>query len=396
MHAEDFTKNSPGRLVPTIGGQKAFVPNDLPPKIVWTDELVGAISAADRALGRLAGLGQNIPNPHLLIRPFMRREAVLSSQIEGTQASMPQLLLFEINEQVEEDVPDVREVANYILALEHGLARQKQLSMSLRLICEIHAKLLKGVRGEDKRPGELRTNQVHIGPAGEGIEKATFVPTPPGDELKRAFSSLQQYLNDPSDLPAVVRLALVHYQFEVIHPFVDGNGRIGRLLISLMLCMEGILPMPLLYLSAYFQKTRQQYYDKLLKVSQQGAWNDWILYFARGVAEESMDAVDRAQRLKGLQAKYLQQVRTARASALLTKLVEELFNQPMVTMSSVADLLDVTPNTAQKHIDRLISGRILREATGRKRNRIFVAEGIIKSIYEPDYRRTDLAIGKEE
>jgi len=395
MQASGFKKDSPGRLVPTIGGQKAFVPNDLPPRIVWTGGLVSAVSTADRALGRLAGLGQDMPNPHLLIRPFLRREAVLSSQIEGTQASMPQLLLFEVNEKVEQDVPDVREVANYIRALEHGLKRQRELPLSLRLIREMHRLLLAGVRGEDKRPGEFRTTQVHVGPLGAGIEEATFVPPPPGEELKKALDGLEKYLHAPSNLPPVVRLALVHYQFESIHPFVDGNGRIGRLLISLMLCLEGVLPMPLLYLSAYFQKTRQEYYDELLRANQRGTWNDWLMYFARGVALESMDAVDRARRLKDLQAEYIKKVRTARTSALLTRLVEELFNQPMVTVSKVADLLGVTPNTAQKHIDRLMKHRILREVTGRKRNRIFVAEGIIRSIYEPDYRRADLKVGKE-
>ena len=395
MRASDFRKNSPGRLLRTVGGQYAFVPDGLPPKIAWRGELVSAVSAADRALGRLAGLGQDMPNPHLLIRPFLRREAVLSSQIEGTQASMPQLLLFEVNENVEKDVPDVREVSNYVRAMEYGLARQKVLPLSLRLIREMHRMLLQGVRGQDRAPGVFRTSQVHIGSPGAPIEQARFIPPPPGPEMRRALSALEKYLHAPSDLPPVVRLALVHYQFEAIHPFVDGNGRVGRLLISLMLCLEGVLPMPLLYLSAYFQRTREEYYDQLLRVSQRGAWNNWVVYFARGVAMEGMDAVDRARRLKDLQAEYIEKVRTVRASALLTRLVEELFNQPVVTMSRVAKLLDVTPNTAQKHINRLVAHGILREVTGQKRNRIFVAEGIIRSIYEPDYRRADLKIRKQ-
>lgn len=337
-----------------------------------------------------------MPNPHLLIRPFLRREAVLSSQIEGTQASMPQLLLFQVNEQIERDVPDVREVANYMRALEYGLKRQRRLPLSLRLIREMHRLLLEGVRGEDKQPGQFRRTQVHIGPQSTPIKQAVFVPPPPGKELSRALDALEKYLHAPRDLPPVVRLALVHYQFESIHPFIDGNGRIGRLLISLMLCLDEVLPMPLLYLSAYFQRTRREYYDQLLRVNQRGTWNDWLVYFARGVEAESMDAVSRAQRLKNLQAKYIQKVRTARASALLTRLVEELFDQPMVTMAKVAELLGVTPNTAQKHIDRLVQHRILREVTGRKRNRIFVAEGIIRSIYEPDYRRADLKLGRRQ
>lgn len=393
MQPSDFTKDSPGRLVPTVGGQQAFVPNDLPPAVEWTGDLVARLSAADRALGRLAGLGQDMPNPHLLIRPFIRREAVLSSAIEGTQAAMPDLLLFEVNEKVEDDVPDVREVSNYVHALEYGLERVKTLPLSLRLMREMHKRLLAGVRGEDKAPGEFRTCQVHIGPRGAGIEQATFVPPPPS-ELNHLLGALERYLHAPSDLPPVVRLALVHYQFETIHPFKDGNGRIGRLLISLMLCLEGTLPMPLLYLSAYFQRTRQEYYEQLRRISQLGTWNDWITYFARGVASEAMDAVDRAQRLKALQADYVKKVRKARASALLMQLIEELFNYPMVSTAKVSQLLNVHPSTAQKHIDRLAKAGILREATGQKRNRLFVAEGIIKAVYEPTFGRPKPETGK--
>jgi Fic family protein len=251
----------------------------------------------------------------------------------------------------------------------------------------MHKRLLAGVRGEGAAPGEFRKCQVHIGPKDIGIEQATFVPPPP-EKLNRLLGAMERYLHEPSDLPPVVRLALIHYQFETIHPFEDGNGRIGRLLISLMLCLEGILPMPLLYLSAYFQRTRQEYYEQLRRVSQLGTWNDWITYFARGVASEAMDAVDRAQRLKGLQAQYVRQVRTPRASALLMQLIEELFNYPMVSTAKVAELLKVTPHTAQKHIDRLAKAGILYEATGQKRNRLFVADGIIKAVYEPTFGKT--------
>lgn len=384
MQVSDFTKDSPGRLVSTIGGQAAFVPNDLPPPITWTSELVAIISAADRALGRLAGLGQDMPNPHILIRPFLHREAVLSSQIEGTEASIPNVLLFEVDKKVAQSVPDVREVVNYVRAMEYGLERVKTLPLSLRLMREMHKRLLAGVRGEDKAPGEFRTHQVHIGPPHAGIEQATFIPPPP-HEVLRLLGALERYLHAPSDLPPVVRLALMHYQFEAIHPFRDGNGRVGRLLISLMLCLEGILPMPLLYLSAYFHRTRSQYYDQLRRVSQAGAWNDWIAYFARGVASEAMDAVNRARRLKDLQIEYTKKVRKARASALLGQLIEELFNFPMVNAAKVSELLKVHPSTAQKHIARLLSAGILRETTGRKRGRLFVAEGILEAIEEPQF-----------
>lgn len=381
MQASDFTKDSPGRLVSTVGGQVAFVPNNLPPGLVWTSDLVATISAADRALGRLAGLGQDMPNPHILIRPFLSREAVLSSQIEGTEASIPDVLLFEVDRKVQQSVPDVREVVNYIRALEYGLKRVKTLPLSVRLIREVHRILLKGVRGEQGAPGEFRTCQVHIGPQGAGIEQATFVPAPPSEVLP-LMGALERYLHEPSDLPPVVRLALMHYQFEAIHPFRDGNGRVGRLLISLMLCLDGTLPLPLLYLSAYFHRTRQEYYDQLRRVSQLGTWTDWLMYFARGVASEAMDAVDRARRLKDLQADYVERIRTARTSALVTKLIEDLIGHPIVNVASVAKALGVTPHTAQNHIDRLVQAGILREVTGRKRNRLFVADGIIKALEE--------------
>lgn len=381
MQVSDFTRDSPGRLVPTVGGQVGFVPNALPPPLEWTSDLVAVISAADRALGRLAGLGQDMPNPHILIRPFLSREAVLSSQIEGTEASIPDVLLFEVDKRVEQSVPDVREVVNYVRALEYGLERVKTLPLSLRLVREVHRILLGGVRGGEGTPGEFRKCQVHIGPPGAGIEQATFVPPPPS-EVGGLLSALERYLHEPSDLPPVVRLALVHYQFEAIHPFRDGNGRVGRLLISLMLCLDGILPMPLLYLSAYFHRTRREYYDQLRRVSQAGSWHDWLTYFARGVASEAMDAVDRARRLKDLQADYIERIRTPRTSALVTKLIEDLIGHPMVNVASVAKALRVTPHTAQNHIDRLVKAGILREVTGRKRNRLFVADGIIKALEE--------------
>jgi Fic family protein len=285
-----------------VGGAKAFVPNPLPPKLLWDNSLTGTISAATLALGRLDGVARDLPNPHLLIRPFLSREAVLSSQIEGTQASIPDLLLFEIDEKVEQGVPDVREVVNYVRTLEFGLNRRTSLPLSLRLIRDLHRVLMEGVRGKDRQPGEFRRSQVHIGPEGAGLENATFVPPPPA-QLTRLLDQLEKFLHAPSDLPPVVRLALVHYQFEAIHPFLDGNGRVGRALITLMLCLDGILSLPMLYLSAYFHRTRQEYYQRLLDVSLKGCWTEWIGYFAQGVTSEAMDAVNRTQMLKKLQTR---------------------------------------------------------------------------------------------
>lgn len=383
MNRSDFNDRSPGRLVQSAEGGPAFVPDRLPPAISWDTPLVSAVAIAGTALGRLAEVGRLMSNPHLLIRPFLRREAVLSSQIEGTIASYDDLLLFELDDEVEQRTPDVREVANCVRALEHGLGRVSTLPLSRRLICEMHGILMERVRGGDQTPGEFRRNQVYIGQRGQPIAEARFVPPPPGEHVDRAMADLEYYLHAPSELPSVVRLALVHYQFEAIHPFNDGNGRIGRLLISLMLCLEGVLPQPLLYLSAWFERYRTEYYDRLLHVSQRGSWGEWLNFFARGVAHEAMDAVDRATRLRDLQVEYTERVRTVRTSALLLKLIESLFARPAVTAAVVRDLLDVTPRTAQQHIDRLREAGILAEITGRKRDRIYVASGIAQVIYEP-------------
>ena len=384
MNPSAFTDRSPGRLVPTINGRRAFVPNPLPPVLEWSDGVVTALSRADLALGQVATLGETLPNPHLLIRPFMRREAVLSSRIEGTQASLSDVVLFEAEPRARLQTPDVREVVNYIRALEYGLTRIRSVPLSRRLICEMHEILMRGVRGGGRTPGQLRSNQVWIGAPGAPIEEATFIPAPPGVTLEQALGELERYLHTSSRLPVVVRLALVHYQFEAIHPFQDGNGRIGRLLITLMLVLEGVLPHPLLYLSAFFERHRQAYYDHLLRVSQAGAWEPWIEFFARGVATQAVDAVRRARKLRELRETYVHRVQTARSSALLVRLIESLFDQPATTIRGAAKLLDVTARSAQMHIDRLVEAGILKEITGQKRNRIYLAQEVLRVVDEPE------------
>lgn len=366
-----------------VGSYWTFIPPDLPPKVEWDAELISVLSAADRALGQLAGLGRTLPNPHLLIRPFTHREAVLSSQIEGTQASLSDLYLFEVSTKIELKAPDVREVSNYVEALEYGLQRVPTLPLSRRLICELHARLMDGVRGAQRSPGEFRRQQVWIGPEGSSVDQARFVPPPPGPELDRILNTFERYLQTPSDLPPIIRLAIVHYQFEAIHPFVDGNGRIGRLLITLMLCLDGILPQPLLYLSAYFERHRRMYYDLLLAVSQRNAWHDWLTFFCRGVASEAMDAVDRARRLMELQARYTRTIGTRRTSALSIKLVEMLFERPAITVATAAAALGVTPVAAQRHIDHLCAAGIIEEITGQRRNRVYLARSVIDAISNP-------------
>jgi Fic family protein len=381
MEASDFTEHKPGELIRILEGAWSFLPAPLPPPFSWTSELVGTLSAADRAIGRLAGVGAGHLggiNPHLLIRPFLRREAVLSSRIEGTQATLSDLLLFEQVETAEQDAPDVREVSNYVRALEYGLESLHNRPLGLPVIRELHHLLMTGVRGGDKTPGAFRDVQVFIG-ASARIEDARFVPPPPF-HVQTAMEDLERYLQSPGDLPPLVRIALVHYQFEAVHPFQDGNGRIGRLLVSLMLCADRLLPLPLLYLSAFFERRRDEYYRRLLEVSTRGAWADWVAFFLRGVASEATDAVARAERLIALRAEYSARLQTARSSALTLKLVDSLFGDPAVTMPGAARLLQVTARSAQAAIDRLVRQGILREVTGRRRNRVWIAADVLNTL----------------
>ena len=352
------------------------MPNPLAPELEFDTTTVQLLSEANLALGQLAGLGQMLPNPHMLIGPFLRREAVLSSRIEGTLATEEELLLFEASPSKEPKTPDVREVANYVKALEYGLARIKELPVCLRLIREIHARLLEGVRGAERRPGEFRQIQNYIGQRGQPIEQAHFIP-PPVPEMNQALEDFERFLNAPNELPFLVQLALIHYQFEAIHPFVDGNGRIGRLLILLLMCERGPLPKPLLYLSAYFEQNRDAYADHLLRVSQAGAWSEWIRFFLKGIAEQSRDAVHRSQQLLDLWKEYRRKMQTVRASALGLQLVDELFSTPAFTIARAAKILDVTFLSARHNIEKLVNAGILKEATGRKRNRVYIAPEIL-------------------
>lgn len=385
MDVRNFQQSPSGQLARAQAGYWAFVPHPLPPQFTWTAGLVAALSEADRAMGELAGVGRMLPNPHLLIRPFVRREAVLSSRIEGTQASLPELYAYEAAQLALFEVPrsaDVREVLNYVRALEYGLERLTTLPLSLRLIRELHARLMEGVRGEHSTPGEFRRSQNWIGPPGCTLNDATYVP-PPLVQMREALDALERYLYAAASLPPLVNLALIHYQFEAIHPFLDGNGRIGRLLITLLLCQWQLLPQPLLYLSAYFEKHREAYYDGLLQVSREGCWGDWIAFFLRGVETQARDAVVRLQRIQDLQHRYRQQYQSARSSALLLRLIDYLFATPMVTVRQVEEHLGVTFRSAQKHVRTLAEAGILHEVTGRARDRVYAADEIVRTIEEP-------------
>jgi Fic family protein len=374
-----FQSSPSGRVVRAIDGYWAFVPNPLPPKLDWDSPLVSFVSKADLAVGTLSGLGETLPNPHLLIYPFIRREAVLSSRIEGTQSSLSDLLLFEAT-RIEKQ-RDVREVRNYVRAIEHGLKRLEELPLSLRLIRELHSILMEGVRGERATPGEFRQSQNWIGPPGCTLNDATFVP-PPVPEMLEALDQLEKFLHTDMPLPPLVELALIHYQFESIHPFLDGNGRIGRLLITLFLCQRGILTKPLLYLSAFFERHRQEYYDHLLQVSQQGAWRQWIEFFLTAVAEQSGDAVRRARRLLDLHRNYYQTSLEKRLPATSGQLIELVFMRPVLNARVAQESLKVTFPAAQKAIRALVDEGILAEITGGKRNKAYAAKEILKILEE--------------
>jgi Fic family protein len=381
---EDFTAEQRGRLVQIGGGNYAFVPSGLPPNLTWGPRIISLISTSDRALGRLAGIATGELSgfsPTVLIRPFVRREAVLSSRIEGTKATLSDLLRYEdAQESTERDVPDVREVANYVRALEFGRHAIQQRPISASLIKELHQALTQGVRGGEMVPGAFREEQVFIG-SSDRLRDARFVPPPPA-LVPSLMDALIGYVGAPSDLPPLIKAALVHYQFEAIHPFRDGNGRIGRLLIMLMLCSPDVLPVPMLYLSAYLERNRSSYYDHLTTISRTGVWTEWIEFFLEGVVSEAADAVRRAGDLMSLRAGYHVRMQRSHASALTIKLIDSLFSDPAVTARRAATVLDATVTSAQTHIDRLVASGILKEITGGKRNRIYFALEIVTMLEE--------------
>ncbi|HEX8217619.1 MAG TPA: Fic family protein [Chloroflexia bacterium] len=388
MNLERFRQSGAGRLVKAGQGNAAywaFVPNPLPPDVPLQDmALLRALSDADRAIGELAGLGRNVPNPQLLVRPFIRREAVLSSRIEGTQTGIAELYAYEAGQPplpgLEARAPeeDAREVLNYVEALEYGLERRNTLPISLRFIKELHYRLLRGVRGERSYPGEFRATQNWIG--GATLNSAVFVPPPPA-EMHELLDNLEKYIHLPDDYPPLVRLAIIHQQFESIHPFVDGNGRTGRLLISLLLVHWNLLPVPLLYLSEFFERNRQTYYDLLRAVSEEGAWREWILFFLQGVAEQARDAVERAKRLQDLQVEWHRRLREARVSAALLMLVDSLFHSPFLTIPDTQRLINVqTYHTARAAVQKLVDLGIVEQRGNERYGKVYVGRELLELI----------------
>ena len=385
MHPNQFSANSPGSCRKTLEGYFAYTPEPLPPDIPPDWKLIGLISEADQALGELSGAGQLLPNPHLLIQPYLRREAILSSRIEDTHADMEQLALFEEEDDEDDPAPDVREVANYVWALGYGLHRLAKLPISTRLVKELHEILLKDVReGESvKTPGEFRRSQNWIGPKGCTLAGATFVP-PPHHEIDQCLGDLENFIHGDHPEPALVKAALIHYQFEVIHPFLDGNGRIGRLLITLYLCQQRCLSQPLLYLSGFFDETRDDYYRLLLAVSQKGAWRDWVEYFLRGVRLQAqracLDTQKILERYEYYQGKLKEGKRVPQEAA---RILAHIFANPFISIARHSKRVGVSYQLAQRAVEFWIENGLLKEATGKRRNRLFIAREVLKIMDSP-------------
>lgn len=381
MQPESFKSTDRGEVYRTLEGYWAFRPAPLPRQLDLDPEVVVALDEATAAVNRLGGVGLLLPNPHLLIGPHLRIEAVLSSRIEGTQTDVPQLLRLESDHATSpEQAADARVVANYIVALEHGLARVRdRFPVSVRLMREMHECLLKEVRSRHRRPGELRKSPVWIG--GTTLNDAVFVPPAP-DLLPGALGDLEKFIHD-QQMPLLVQLALVHYQFEVIHPFLDGNGRLGRILIPLLLVERGVLPEPLLYLSAYFEQNRSAYYDLLLRTSQLGDPTPWIEFFLKGVRQQARDAERRTRRLVRLQSDLRTQLLDEGRPISVLRLAEHLFARPLLTARRTAELIEATVPTANAAIRALIERGDLEEISGRERFRLYHAPAIFEAAYGP-------------
>lgn len=361
-----------GRLIRQPADYRAFIPAPLPPDppLRLGVDLANLLAEAATALGRLDGIAATLPNPDLFVVMYVRREAVLSSQIEGTQSSLDDVLAFEVNPRADTFPKDVEEVVNYVRAMNRGLARLESLPLSLRLIREIHAELLTGVRGSGKLPGEFRQSQNWIGMGPRGLRDATFIPPPP-HEMMAALDNFERFLHEHSGLHPLVVCALAHAQFETIHPFLDGNGRVGRLLITFLLCHEGILRRPLLYLSHYLKLHRTEYYDRLMAVRIEGDWEGWVSFFLRGVSEVAQEAEQTARRIVELREDTRRKLHTSGKSASGFALLDRLFMQPITDVNTAKDRLGISYPSANNVIREFVQLGLLEEITGGRRNRLF-------------------------
>lgn len=378
---ESAFKRPFGRLQKNKDGHLTFIPDRLPPHIDYGESLTALTAEASIQLGGLSGIGKLMPNPHLLIRPYLRLEAVLSSKIEGTQASIADVFRFEaggMTAEKERETTRITEVMNYVNALGECLAAVKNgAPIDLQMMRNAHRILMQNVRGQHLEPGKFRTIQNWIGIEGTKIEDATYVPPAP-EHLGQLLSDLEQFIQKPPGrIPVLIQCAIVHYQFEAIHPFGDGNGRIGRLLVPLLLAQRNVLELPLLYLSAYIERHKSQYYSLLLKVSQESAWDEWIRFFLHGVITQASDAISNIQRLMALKAAYEGKLLERHASGSVTRLMEFLFSNPLITIPAAAGYLKVTYPAAKNAVEKLEEMGVLTERDGKERGRIFVAQEIM-------------------
>jgi Fic family protein len=375
MDTSIFTVKATGKVIKTEKDYFAFVPDPLPPTLDFNNDLISILSQADIALGKLAGAAKRLPNPHLLIRPYLRKEAVLSSKIEGTQASLSDLFEAEIGAVQKTD--DIKEVNQYVRTMEYGLRRIKEFPLSLRFVRELHQILMEGVRGRHATPGEFRTSQNWIGKPGCTLEEATFVP-PPVIDMQKALNEWEIYLHQNQKFTALIDSAIVHYQFEAIHPFLDGNGRIGRLLITLLLVHKEVLSLPLLYLSAFFEKHRSEYYERLMQVSTNGQWNDWLTFFLRGVREQATEALTNADKILALKDEYDELIKQHHLSTTVSRTLDLLFQNPYITISRATALLKTTFVTAKRSVLHLEKLGIVKEISGKEKGRIFLATKLLE------------------
>ena len=383
MSPEDFQAPQAGQVIRAPQGYHAFVPAPLPPELIYTPSLVRLLSAADAALSELSGIGRVLPNPHLLLASYVRREAVLSSRIEGTRASLSDVLADEAGQPAHAPPDDVREVRNYVDALDFGIERLHSLPLSLRLVRELHERLMRGVRGDSATPGEFRRSQNWIGPYGSRPANAPYVPPPPM-EMEQSLATWELFLHQREELPDLVQCALMHEHFEAIHPFLDGNGRVGRLLITLFLVERGRLSQPLLYLSEFIERNRDDYYRFLMRIRTHGDWTSWLQYFLAGVEWSARRALRQAQQLLALRERMRASL-AADPRALL--LIDALFENPFIDHKRTEALLDVSAPTARKTLVALEAAGVLKELSGRQRGRLYLADGILAAIDDPGEAR---------
>ena len=380
-------KHRAGTFRKQAGGFTAFIPARFPPRDLELDSLADVLERATLALGRLVGSADILPDPDLFVFMYIRREAVLSSQIEGTEASLVDLLEFEAQMERSHRRVEVREITNYIDALRFGLERVEQLPLSLRLIREIHGKLMTGVRGGEpsKTPGEFRRSQTWIG--GPTPETARFVP-PPVSEMHASLHQIEAFFHAESDLPILVRVALAHAHFETVHPFLDGNGRVGRLLITFMLVHERVLREPILYLSLFFKRHRQEYYDRLQAVREKGDWEGWLAFFLEAIASVSAEATETARRIVKLREETRAEIaqRLGRRTGSALELLEELFRNPIVNVRRVETITGLSQPAANALTNAMEEGGFLRETTGRKTYRVFAFDRYLQLFAERDER----------